>query len=119
MANPETIIKTAIFNNVLEPLEQLNVLWYQNNNTGGRGKLRWGKDGAADILLTYCGRSVHAEVKVPGKVARGNQVRELEKHRQAGGYSCVVWSVADMRFHLDAVKRGADSPRREQWLGLG
>lgn len=116
MGNPETRIQSAIISNVLRPLEQLGQLWYMRNNTGRLRRVSFGKRGSADLVIAYRGRSIHAEVKVPGKSAEVDQVKELEKHRRAGGYSCVVRSVDDMRAHLDAVKRGEASPTREQWL---
>lgn len=103
----------------LEKTIKANILKYLNSlpkcYARGKHSSPFSK-GWADVLGSFCGRTLVFEVKQPGKKATVLQEMELLKWHRAGAITGVVTSVADVQAILAAVgvpilpASGGDAP---------
>ena len=89
---------------ILKTLESMGIFAWRNN-TGGRGKLRFGIKGQADITgILNGGRRLEIEVKgLGGKISK-EQYFFLETINRFGGLAFVARSVDDLIENLKVGK---------------
>jgi len=67
------------------------------NSTGARGRYRFGKKGAADILgVDPRGRAIAIECKLKDGRLSQEQIEFLSEHRRRGGLSIVACDLDDV-----------------------
>lgn len=100
--------ETEIQKEILTYLKQMGFfVWRQNS--GGRGKVRFGIRGIPDIIgMTSTGQFLGVEVKRPGKDLSDEQIDFMIKARACGGWVCRAES-------LDSVKRFLRSKKWERF----
>ena len=68
--------------------------------------------GIPDFHILYDGSAIYLEVKVEGKKPSPLQVAMMEKIALAGGVVDVVYSVDDVRVHIERIRNdGATGPK--------
>ena len=87
--------------------------WRQNtgavrfNRGAGKGSsfVRFGEPGISDILgITWSGKFLAIEVKLPGKKPTGNQKEFLRKIDAFGGVAFVATSLEDIKEKLGIIR---------------
>jgi hypothetical protein len=64
----------------------------------------WSQNGVSDIIGCYLGRSVVIEVKRKATKPTAKQIMYLNKNVEAGGFSSIARSVADVKETLKQIK---------------
>jgi 4-aminobutyrate aminotransferase-like enzyme len=75
------------------------------NSTGARGRYRFGKKGAPDIIgVTSKGRAIGVECKSKGKELSEDQKTFIEELRKRGAIVIIAYSLDDVIIKFEEVK---------------